>query len=192
MIYKIQRALGEVQKLLLRRVRFGKGVRFIGVANIGTVSGATITIADNVTINSSNHGYHANMATGVKLLVDRPGATISIGANSRLNGACIHAWREVSIGENCLLASGVQIMDANGHAVAPEQPALRLSAADTPRPVRIGNSVWLGMNVIVLPGSTIGDGSVIGANSVVSGVIPPGVVAVGQPAKPVKTIYSSN
>jgi len=110
------------------------------------------------------------MACGVKLVAGRPDAVIRIGKNSRLNGASIHAWKNIDCGEGCLFAAGVQIMDANGHKVSPETK--RTLSKDEPRPVKIGNDVWLGLNVIVLPGSKIGDNVVVGANSVISGEIP--------------------
>jgi carbonic anhydrase/acetyltransferase-like protein (isoleucine patch superfamily) len=54
-------------------------------------------------------------------------------------------------------------------------------------PVTLGNSVWLPWRVFVMPGSTIGDGSVIGANSLVQGTIPPNSLAVGSPAKVIRS-----
>ena len=57
----------------------------------------------------------------------------------------------------------------------------------TYQPVTLGKSVWLPWRVFVMPGSTIGDGSVIGANSLVSGNIPPGSLAVGSPAKVIRS-----
>ncbi|TGS89808.1 sugar O-acetyltransferase, partial [bacterium M00.F.Ca.ET.177.01.1.1] len=55
-------------------------------------------------------------------------------------------------------------------------------------PIHIGDNVWIGANVIVLPGVTIGNGTVIGAGSIVSKDVPENVVAIGSPAKPIKTI----
>lgn len=57
----------------------------------------------------------------------------------------------------------------------------------TYEPVTLGKSVWLPWRVFVMPGSTIGDGSVIGANSLVSGTIPPSSLAVGTPAKVIRS-----
>jgi len=54
------------------------------------------------------------------------------------------------------------------------------------RPVRVGANVWLGDGVVVLPGVTIGEGTIVGANSVVSRDLPPRVIAVGAPARPIK------
>ncbi|MFW2124843.1 acetyltransferase, partial [Acinetobacter ursingii] len=52
--------------------------------------------------------------------------------------------------------------------------------------VKIQNNVWLGEFVSVLPGVTIGEGTIVGANSVVTKSLPPYVIAVGSPAKPIK------
>ena len=57
-----------------------------------------------------------------------------------------------------------------------------------PAPVKIGSRVWIGAGAIILPGVTIGDNSVIGAGSVVTKDIPDNAVAVGSPARVVKTI----
>jgi len=182
------RYTGLIQRYFTRRVTFGKNVFFNGIADLNVHRDARVRLGDDVVLNSSNENYHANMANSVKIMADRPGAQITIGARTRLNGACIHAWENVTIGADCLMAAGVQIMDANGHEIAPEDPASRNKRQDKPRPVVIGDAVWLGMNVIVLPGATIGSGSVVGANSVVSGTIPPNVVASGQPARPIRSL----
>ncbi|WP_431609958.1 DapH/DapD/GlmU-related protein [Chryseobacterium sp. 'Rf worker isolate 10'] len=59
-------------------------------------------------------------------------------------------------------------------------------------PIKVGNNVWLGGNVVVLPGVSIGNNSVIGAGSVVTKDIPENVVAVGNPCKVVKNIAEKN
>jgi acetyltransferase-like isoleucine patch superfamily enzyme len=56
------------------------------------------------------------------------------------------------------------------------------------RPIRIGNAVWIGFDAVVLPGVTIGDGSIIGARSVVTEDVPPYCIAVGNPARIVRRL----
>lgn len=88
------------------------------------------------------------------------------------------------IEEDVLIAGGSYISD-NSHSISPEGPRYLdqpLSCALT----LIGKGAWLGQNVCVLPGSTIGERSVIGAGSVVNGVIPPHSIAVGSPARVIK------
>ncbi len=68
------------------------------------------------------------------------------------------------------------------------EPQPRRDKLEAARPITIGNNVWLGGGVIVLPGVSIGDDSVIGAGSVVTKDVPAGVVTVGSPARVVRTL----
>ena len=56
------------------------------------------------------------------------------------------------------------------------------------KPIKIGGRSWIGFNVIILKGVTVGDGSVVGAGSVVTGEIPPGVIAIGNPCRVIRSI----
>ena len=82
------------------------------------------------------------------------------------------------IGPNCVLATA-------NHPILPE---LREKAYQYNLPIRIGRNCWLGAGVIVVPGVTIGDNTVIGAGSVVTKDIPANVVAVGNPCRVLRTI----
>lgn len=115
------------------------------------------------------------------------GVKLTIGKNCKM-GDHVHitASRQVTIGDDCLLASFLYISDTN-HGDGTEDPMTPPdSRALTSQPVTIGSSVWLGEGVAVLPGATIGDGCIIGAHAVVKGEIPPYTIAVGAPARPVK------
>src|SRR5882672_5923089 len=82
---------------------------------------------------------------------------------------------DTGIGGHCLIFThGVWLSALDGYPVNYE-------------PVTLGKSVWLPWRVFVMPGTTIGDGTVIGANSLVSGNIPPGSLAVGSPAKVIRS-----
>lgn len=100
-------------------------------------------------------------------------------------GSSISAARQVVIGERVLLARNVYISD-HAHAFEnTELPIMRQGIANID-PVSIGRNTWLGQNVVVLPGVTIGEHCVIGANSVVNSAIPDFSVAVGAPARVIK------
>jgi maltose O-acetyltransferase len=115
-------------------------------------------------------------------LLASPGATLRIGDDVGINhGTEIEAWHEVRIGDNTLIAPNVSILDHDRHEIEPGASMHR-------GPVVIGNNVWLCRNVCVMSGVTIGDGSVIGANSVVTRDIPAGVFAAGAPAKVIRQL----
>ena len=111
-----------------------------------------------------------------------PGATLTLGDHVFMNaGVCIEAWHDVRVGSNVLMAPYVFIIDDDMHELEP-------GAVRHKGPVVIGNNVWLGRNVAVLPGATIGDGSAIGANSVVTGHIPAESFAAGAPARVIRKL----
>jgi acetyltransferase-like isoleucine patch superfamily enzyme len=152
--------------------------------------GSKLYIDDGVTLNSRNKGYHINMHSPVKLFADRPGAVIKIGKKTRIHGTCIHAYSSIEIGSNCLIAANCQIFDGSGHDLSFPDVAARIRTKGDCRPIRIGDNVWIGANSIILPGVTIGMGSVIAAGSVVAKSVPAMVVAGGNPARVIKD-YSS-
>lgn len=172
----------------VRGLELADGVLIKGRPIIDIASGATIRIGEDVTINSVNAGYHINMHSPVKLMADKPGAIIQIGARSRIHGTCIHAYRSVSIGMNCLIAANCQIIDSNGHELSAPNVDNRPNTKDEGMPVVIEDSVWIGANSFILPGVRIGRGSVVAACSVVSQDIPPMVVVAVNPAKIVKQL----
>lgn len=142
---------------------------------------AIITIGKNVTLNSQNKEYHLNLFGKVKLVADRPNAKISIGDKTRIHGSCIHAWGEIIIGKRVLIAGNVNIIDSNGHEIMPENVEQRIYTTGIHKPIVIEDDVWIGAGSMVLPGVTIGRGSVIGAGSIVSRNIPSYSIAAGNP-----------
>jgi acetyltransferase-like isoleucine patch superfamily enzyme len=112
-----------------------------------------------------------------------PNGRIEIGDRTFLNyGVDISATKLVKIGSDCLLGAHVGILDNDFHDLSER------SQMPPARPVVIGDRVWLGNRVMVLPGVTIGADAVVGAASVVVSDIPPRCVAVGNPARVIKTL----
>lgn len=177
--------LGALSLLFFKstgRVTAGDCVIFKGIPHIDVRRGSHIHIGAGVTLNSSPLGYHLNMFSPVKLMVDRNDATIKIGDGTRIHGFCIHAKESISIGARCLIAANCQIMDNNGHDLAADDPSTRIGTTGLIKPVVIDDDVWLGTGVVVLAGVRIGRGSVVGAGSVVTADIPPMVLAGGAPS----------
>lgn len=112
--------------------------------------------------------------------------TITMGNHVRITARCrITCAHSVEIGDDTLMAPDVFISDHN-HGMDPEAPGGYSPQPLIIRSVVIGKGVWLGQRVCVLPGAEIGDHSIIGANSVVTGRIPPYSIAVGAPARVIK------
>lgn len=111
-----------------------------------------------------------------------PNAELIIRDNVFINhGATVIANHYIEIGSNTLLGEFTALYDTNHHPVDSTH-------SQKYEPVVIGSNVWLGRGVIVLPGSKIGDNSVIAAGSVVKGDVPANVMATGNPAQPVKEL----
>ena len=122
---------------------------------------------------------------------DNRSVAISIGSGCSSSGNCvISAVRNVTLEEGVLLARNVYISD-HIHKYSDTDFPVIAQGLDKVQPVLIKRGAWLGQNVVVCPGVTIGQGSVIGANSVVVHDIPDFSVAVGAPARVVKAIPTS-
>lgn len=164
-----------------------KNVRIIGVPLLNIARNARLLLGERVTLNSFNDDYHVNMNSSVKIYIENQGSLVDIGDDTRIHGSCIHASKKIIIGKRCLIAANCNIVDSNGHRVSLDDPSKRYKTVDEPREINIGNDVWIGMNSIILPGVTIGDGVIVSANSVVNKDVPPGVIVRGNPAEIVET-----
>jgi maltose O-acetyltransferase len=120
----------------------------------------------------------------LELFAER-GASLHIGARCLVNfGTSIVALDRVSIGKRCLIGTHCMITDTPFHDVDPDR---RLEPPKA-QPVTIGDNVWIGARVVVLPGVTIGDDAVVGVGSIVTSDIPPRTLAVGVPARVVRDL----
>ena len=113
------------------------------------------------------------------------GYHIRIGADTFVNfGLVALDVAPITIGDDVQFGPNVQLLTPT-HPLEPERRRAKWEAA---KPITIGDNAWLGGGVIVLPGVTIGNDTVVGAGSVVTRDLPGGVVAVGNPARVVRTL----
>lgn len=113
------------------------------------------------------------------------GKNITLGNDLYINFGCILLdCGQITVGNNTLLGPNVSMYSGN-HALDAEE---RIAGALIPKPITIGDRVWIGGGSTILGGVTIGNDVVIGAGSVVTKDIPSGVVAAGNPCKVIRKI----
>ncbi|GHT24693.1 hypothetical protein AGMMS4957_18180 [Bacteroidia bacterium] len=174
--------------LALKGVRANKAV-FYNKSNFYRCPESTIKIGQNCIFDSSKHHNMIGVNSCCIVATLSKQAQLTIGNASGFSGVKIGCFQSITIGDDCLTGANVLITDSDWH---PIDPARRHEfGEDAPiatRPVKIGNNVFIGVNSIILKGTTIGNNSVIGAGSVVSGTIPANVIAAGNPCKVIKSL----
>ena len=136
------------------------------------------------------YGHGLTLGYGCRFDLGGEGVTLKFGKNCKLNDRVhIVAHESVTIGDNVLMASNIFISDTS-HGSFGENPSSPKEAPDdrilTTSPTTIGNNVWVGEGVCIMPGVTLGDGCTVGANAVVTKSFPPNTVLAGSPAKAIK------
>lgn len=158
-------------------VVFGENVSVGRWVKIAVTDGGEVHIGDNTHI-----GAHS-------VIVAKRGRIV-IGKNTFIGPQTfVVAQEEIIIGEDCLVAERISIRDQE-HSTKLDSVPFRSQGSLT-RPIHIGRNVWIGANCIVTSGVTVGDSSVIGAGAVVTRDIPTGCLAVGIPAKVIRSLVES-
>jgi acetyltransferase-like isoleucine patch superfamily enzyme len=127
-----------------------------------------------------------------------PEAEVRVGRYSMLNGAWLGVDGSIVIGDYVLISWNVIIQDSLRFAMDPAARRMQLEESSRSRqrdvvpiapvqPVTIGDKVWIGFDVCILPGVTIGEAAVVGAKSVVTADLPPYCIAAGNPARVIRS-----
>jgi acetyltransferase-like isoleucine patch superfamily enzyme len=128
-----------------------------------------------------------------------PRGSVSIGDFSLVHGAWFICDSRIEVGDYALISWNVVFMDTYGVSHDPGirrkylehlslDPNRRMPRHASAKPIRIGRNVWIGFDCVVLPGVTIGDGSIVGARSVVAENVPPFTVVAGNPARVIREL----
>lgn len=115
------------------------------------------------------------------------GAILEVGANFGMTGGTICVAERITIGDNVTVGANVTIIDTDFHPLNSDARRLGDEGAKS-SPVVIENDVFIGMNSLVLKGVIIGEGSVVGAGSVLTQSVPAHVVVAGNPARVVRNL----
>lgn len=152
------------------------------------IKGIKHYIGKDSTINISNNGKilleGAYLSKNTDFIAD--GGNITIGKDTFFNKNNLVVSRaNINIGRDCLFGDNVSIYDHDHNFIDSYKPIGKqgFNSED----IIIGNNVWVGSKSTILKGVTIGDNSIIGANALVIKDIPPNCIAIGSPAKVLKT-----
>lgn len=113
----------------------------------------------------------------------RFGSRVNIGKNANFNGVRTYGRGMVTFGDNFHSAAGLIVLTQSHNYMG---AALPYDTSVLVRDVQIGDNVWIGLNVLVLPGVTIGEGAIVQAGSVVAIDVPALAIVGGNPARPIK------
>lgn len=174
---------------IYRGFSIGTGSRCWGGVLVAMETGSSITIGDRFSSTSDVRRAGIAVYSPCKLRTMR-GAEITIGDDVALNGTSVTCRRRIEIGSGTMVAANVVIVDSDFHRHWPPSSRRVYSEDEGDRPVFIGDNVWIGMGSLILKGSRIGNNTIIGAGSVVTGAIPANVIAAGVPATVLRDLGS--
>ncbi len=156
----------------------GRRMKLDGMLFIGP--GVVLQIAARATLHT---GRWVWIGHGTKIRCHE--GEVSIGDKTVLGQECtLSAYQHISIGEQCIVADRVMMIDFD-HAVTEVEQPIRVQGIYK-RPVRVGNNVWIGYGAQILRGVSVGDNAIVGASAVVTKDVPANSVVAGSPARVVR------
>lgn len=172
-----------LNRLLFRMhgIAWGRGWRLHGLPVIQKHRHSQMRFGDRLALRSTIRSNPLGANHPVILCTWQAGSLIQAGDDFSMTGGSICASRQIVIGNRVTVGANSVIVDSDFH---PLHPDLRLDQPQggSTSPILIEDDVFIGMHCLILKGVTIGRGSVIGAGSVVTSDVPPGVIAAGNPA----------
>ena len=187
-------------KLVMKmtKVRYGKNLLLKGAPVIFNKKGAELSIGDNVTIKSSFLSNLVGLYSKTIIVTRAPGAYIRIGNNVGMSGVTVYARKGIEIGENTAIGGNTKILDNDFHPIEAETRNKLLADKNggdsdlvPAKPIKIGKNCFIGCNAIILKGTELGDGCVVGAGAIVSGKFEADSVIAGNPARVIKKVGES-
>ena len=169
---------GSARFGLIHGLRRAWTLRGVGAAGIGIHVDRDVRLLRH--LRNIRIGDHVMLKEGARLCSAQPDAPVSVGDWTTIGyNTFIFASAGVTIGANCLIAPFCYLVDANHGTCRGELiRKQKLTAA----PIAIGDDVWLGTRVVVLPGVRIGTGAVVAAGSIVTRDVPDYAIVAGTPA----------
>lgn len=166
-------------------------ITFRGHNSVVSVAAGCVTSGIDFTLGTgSSITVGADCVLGYLFIYLAEGASVTVGAGCGFNGLIrlmAHEPGRIEIGQGCLFAGGTDLSVSDMHSIVDTTTGRRINPAGD---ISLGDRVWIGVDALVLKGTRIGEGSVIGARSVVTRDIPANALAAGSPARVIKTNVS--
>jgi len=177
----VLRAVAPFTRVLVRCVRLARLRAMVdGVVPVTTQFDGPVSAFPGSNVRM---GVYCRLCRGVYFETE-DGGRITLGKHVFINvGTMIASHASIEIGEYSMIGEYVSIRDTDHKMAAGQLVKMQGSESE---PIRIGRDVWIGRGCAILKGVTLGDGAIIGANSVVTKDIPANAIAVGSPARVVR------
>ena len=178
-----------ITELRLKGAKLGK-VKLYGKPILKMHPNSEVALDDNVSLNSSTFKCTSgSIYAPCKLVTICASAKILIGKDTGLNGTSIVARsKKIIIGQRVAIAPNVVIMDSPFHKIWPPLERNNYSGKELDTDIYIGDDVWISTGCIILPGASIGQGSVVAARSLINKKFPKNCLIGGMPAKIIKEL----
>lgn len=190
LLYRVKRTwwnLAVMPSLRAAGVEMSDKVQIQGKPIFSLAKGSRIQIGARCVLCSDSQVNALGINHPVVIRTMRPGAEIVIGDDTGMSGGSICASSSIRIGKGCLIGANVTLTDTDFHALNPVNRRYNRNPDEiATAPIVIQDNVFIGADVFVLKGVTIGKNSVIGAGSVVTRDVPENSIAAGNPAKTVR------
>jgi acetyltransferase-like isoleucine patch superfamily enzyme len=181
--------LTVIPSLRARGVVIAAKVRMQGKPIVSLAKGSRIQIGDRCVLCSDSEFNALGINHPLVIRTLRQGAEILIGEDTGMSGGSICAASSIRIGAGCLIGANVTLADTDFHAISPSNRRYNSNPDEIAvAPIVIEDNVFIGADVFILKGVTVGKNSVIGAASVVTRDVPENSVAAGNPARVVRRI----
>jgi acetyltransferase-like isoleucine patch superfamily enzyme len=161
--------------------------RFYGTPIVQRHRYSHMTFGPGLQLRSSVRSNPLGPSHPVILATWQAESRLEVGSNFAMTGGALAAAESISIGDNVALGADTTVVDTDFHPLDPALRRIQSNAGKT-SPVVIEDDVFVGMHCLILKGVRIGRGSVVGAGSVVTCDVPPGVVVAGNPAQVVRDL----
>lgn len=168
-------------------IRWGRSWQIYGLIILQVHRKSTVTIGDHLQLRNFKQSNPLTPTTPVTISARDEGTVIQIGDYYSMTGGGIIAAHHIRIGNNVAVGANTIICDTDFHPLRPSDRMLDPNEGAT-APIVIEDNVFIGMQSLILKGVTVGTGSVIGAGSVVTRDVPPGVIAAGNPARVIREL----